>query len=126
MIRITNGEVYTAKRVRSGIAGRGAWELIVVESGKDEITLWVTNTPSGVTEGGELRIKSIDSLTKKRVAYKDGKMVRDRSVRDVEWRTEVDANVTVEAVGFEECPFELDDPPFMMDDNPFETDQLPL
>ena len=127
MVRIAKGEVYKAERVRSGNGAKGDWELIVVKNGKDEITLWSTNAPSGVTEGGEFRIESIDNLAKKRVPYKDGKICKDRAAKDVEWRTDVDANVTVKAVGFSEAPFDFDDPPFMFDDNPFADDEeLPL
>lgn len=125
MVRISTGETYTAKRARSGSSSRGPWELIVIENGNDELTLWVTNTPSGVTDGGQFRIKSIDNMTKKKVAYKDGKVCKDRSEKNVEWQTEVDCNVTVEKVGFSEAPFDMDDLPFDIGDNPFE-DELPL
>lgn len=127
MVRLAKGEVYKAERVRSGNSPKGEWELIVVKNGKDELALWPTKVPSGVTEGGEFRIESIENVTKKKVAYKDGKLCKDRSVKDVEWRTEVDLNATVTPVGFSEAPFDFDDPPFMFDDNPFDSDDtLPL
>ena len=128
MIRIKTNEVYTAERVRSGTGANGAWELLVVKDGKDELTLWASNPGSGVTEGGQFRIKSIDNFAKKKVPYKDGRICRDRSERNVEWRTEVDANITVEAVGFSEAPFDFgSDMPFDFGgSNPFDDDELPL
>lgn len=134
MVRITTGEVYTAERVRSGNSGRGAWELIAIKEGKDELTLWISNPGTGITDGGQFVIKSIDIVTKKNVPYKDGRLCRDRGARDVTWRMECDCNVTVEPVGFSYSGInvsaaDFDDGgelPFSMDDNPFEIDQLPL
>ena len=132
MIRIAVGEVYTAKRARSGSSGKGPWELLVVESGKDEMTLWVSNPGTGITDNRQFVIKSIDFVTKKNVAYKDGRICRDRRDRDVTWKTEVDLNVTVEPIGYTYSGLDVSaadfddggDLPFDMDDNPF--DQLPL
>lgn len=134
MIRIQTGEVYTAERARSGSSANGPWELLVVKEGREELTLWVTNCGTGITDGGQFRIKSIDVATKKPVAYKDGRVCRDRSVRDVQWRTEMDLNVTVEPLGFaynglDISAAEFDDGsdlPFNMSGNPFDIDPLPL
>ena len=127
MIKINTEDVYTAERVRGGSSNRGMWELIVVKNGREEITLWASNPGSGLTDGDRFKIKSIDSFTKKRVAYtRDGRVCKDRSNKDVEWRTDVDANVTVEKFGSTDGGIFDDDPPFMFDDdNPFAGD-LPL
>ena len=138
MIRITIGEVYTAYRARSGSSANGDWELLVVkdDKSKDEMTLWLSNPGTGLVDGGQFVIKSIDIVTKKRVPYKDGKVCRDRSQRDVTWRLDVDMNVTVEPVSFattlgldvSAADFDDGDLPFDMSDNPFESayEQLPL
>lgn len=127
MIRIKTGEVYTAERARSGSSANGRWELIVVKENRDEMTLWLNNPGTGLADGDQFRIKSIESFDKKRVPYKDGKLCRDRSDRNVEWRMECSANVVVEPVGFSEMPFEFNDlPPFDVGENPFENDELPL
>ena len=134
MIRITVGEVYTAERARSGSSAHGNWELLVVKDNRDEMTLWVTNVGTGIADGDQFRVKSIESFDKKRVPYKDGKLCRDRSDRSVEWRLECSANVTVEPVGFSQMPdnfsdvpFKFDDlPPFEVGENPFENNELPL
>ena len=127
MLRIEVGEVYKAERVRNGYGANGDWELVVVKSGRDSITVWTTNVPSGVQEGGEFRVKSIKSFTKKKVPYKDGKICRDRGDRNVEWREEVDCNAELEAVGFSEAPFDFDDAEDLFGDNPFDNDDdLPL
>lgn len=134
MIRLKTGEVYTAERARSGSSGNGPWELLVIKEGRDELTLWVTNTGTGLMDGGQFRIKSIDMVTKKNAPYKDGRLCRNRGERDVEWRPEVDCNVTVEPIslgysGLDITAVEFDDGgdlPFDMSDIPFEIDPLPL
>lgn len=128
MIRIETGEVYTAERVRSGDSNSRKWELIVVKNGRDEMTLWLENPGTGLSDGEEFRVIGIKSFTKKLVPYKDGKVCKDRSDRNVEWRVEVTANVTVEPVGFSEMPFGTfsDLPPFGAGENPFANDDLPF
>lgn len=117
MLELKTGEVYTALRARTGSSARGNWELIVArEEGKakKEITIWVTNVGSGVTEGGQFRIKSIESV--KYSARKDNNGA---------WRDDVSIGATVEAVGFDQSPFDFEDLPFDMGDNPFD-EGLPL
>ena len=119
MLELKVGEIYKAERVRSGDSSRGSWELIGMKEtgkGKKEITIWVTNVGSGVTEGGEFRIKSIEST--KYAARKDN---------NGNWKDDVSIGATVEPVGFSENPYDFSDMPFDMGDNPFDVDeQLPL
>ena len=125
MVRIKIGDVYRAERVRSGVSNNGDWKFVVVKENKDELVMWLTNTDVLINEGGQFRIKSVDAVTKKRVPYKEGKVCKDRTDKNVEWRSDVDVNVTIETVGFDQAPFDFNDMPFEMDDsNPF--DDLPL
>lgn len=134
MIRLKTGEVYMAERARSGSSANGPWELLVIKEGRDEMTLWVTNVGTGIMDGGQFRVTSIDLVTRKNAPYKDGKLCRDRRERDVQWRTEVDCNVTVEPIslgysGLDITAAEFDDGsdlPFNMNDSPFDIDPLPL
>lgn len=63
--KLTVGEIYRAERFRSGESARGHWELISVkdQKKKNEVTIFPTNIPTGVTERGQFRIKKITSLT---------------------------------------------------------------
>jgi hypothetical protein len=69
MIEIKVGEVYTAKRARSGESTRGAWQFVAVKEvdkngkeGRKEITVWVENKPVSIDEGDTFRITKIHSL----------------------------------------------------------------
>lgn len=64
MVQIEAGKNYTAVRKRSGTSQRGDWELlrVVDKGGKQNITVWVTNRPCNVNEGGMFRVESIDSV----------------------------------------------------------------
>lgn len=61
MTSVRQGGNFTAKRCRSGVSSRGAWELITFSdnNGRNEITIWVMNTPSGVKEGQQFHIDDI-------------------------------------------------------------------
>ena len=139
MVKLDLMTGYKAERARSGDSSRGAWELIVVkENGraKKEITIWVNNKPSGVTEGSMFRITRITSI--KYGARRDS---------NNNWRDDVSVEADVEPMtytdrsgGFEElddmgdCPFTMDDDPFANSgsafgggEDPFaDMDQLPL
>ena len=68
-VRINVGEQYTAFRFRSGTSERGPWEVITVKEegrAKQEVTLFPSNVPSGVMEGGDLIVKSISGVTRKK------------------------------------------------------------
>jgi len=106
MITVARGEVYKAFRFRYGASERGRWEVVVVrEQGraKQEITIFPTNLPSGVKEGGAFMIKEIRSVTRKK--RKDG---------IGEW-TLTDVNVEAEIVPIDDGDVNLEgDLPFTM------------
>lgn len=113
MLKLELNTGYTAMRVRNGESSRGHWELIVVKEegkGKKEITIWATNSPSGVTEGNMFRIKSVSMV--KYGARKDG---------NGNWRDDVSLEAEVEPMGYTDgVVFEdLDDTPFSMGSDPF-------
>lgn len=65
MVRIEKGCEYTAKRFRTGEGDKGVWELIVVKAegkARQEILVFPTNVPTGITEGGTFRIDDIRSV----------------------------------------------------------------
>lgn len=111
MLKLELNTGYTAMRVRSGESSRGHWELIVVKEdgkGKKEITIWATNSPTGVTEGNMFRIKNVSMV--KYGARKDG---------NGNWRDDVSLEAEVEPMGYTDgVVFEdLDDMPFTMGSN---------
>jgi hypothetical protein len=113
MLKLELNTGYTAMRVRNGESSRGPWELIVVKEegkGKKEITIWTTNSPSGVTEGNMFTIKNISMV--KYGARKDG---------NGNWRDDVSLEAEVEPMGYTDgVVFEdLDDMPFSMGSDPF-------
>lgn len=61
MVRIEEGGVYKAKRVRWGENDRGRWELVVVagDKGRQEITIFPENVPSGVKEDAMFTVDKI-------------------------------------------------------------------
>lgn len=68
-VRINLDEEYTAFRFRSGESERGPWEVITVKEegrSKQEVTIFPTNVPSGVVEGGNLKMKNITSVVRKK------------------------------------------------------------
>lgn len=103
MTVITPDEVYTAKRVRSGVTLKGPWELIVVvdERGKNEITLFPVNVPSRVEEGGRFRILEIRKV-------KAGFKKKD----DGSWSPNTTADVLVEPIVTDVEGFEDDGDPW--------------
>ena len=125
MIKIIPGDVYHADRFRSGTSGKGAWEMVVVKgtTGKEEQVLWITNLGTGLQEGGEFRVKSIDGASIKRMPFVEGKVCKNRNTPGAEWRSVIDLNVSIDPVGFTEAPFDFNDLPFSFgDDNPFDGD----
>lgn len=65
MVRIEQGGEYTAKRFRSGTGDKGDWELVVVKAegkARQELVIFPTNIPSGITEGGTFRVDNIRSV----------------------------------------------------------------
>lgn len=85
------GEVLTAGFAKTGERkdGSGSWEMIVVKDsgkGKRDITIWVTNAPSGVVKDGTFTVESIESV--KWGARKDN---------NDSWRDDVSINATVKA-----------------------------
>ena len=64
MIKIEAGQNDYANRVRSGESGKGGWELISVsdKGGKQRVTVFVANRPSGVREGGMFRVEKITNM----------------------------------------------------------------
>lgn len=114
MLKLELNTGYTAMRVRSGESSRGPWELIVVKEegkGKKEITIWTTNSPSGVIEGNMFRIKNVSLI--KYGARKDNYG---------NWKDDVSIEAEVEPIGYaggdvfedigdiSDCPFTIEDP----------------
>ena len=65
MVRIEQGGEYTAKRFRSGTGDKGDWELVVVKAegkARQELVIFPTNIPSGITEDGTFRVDNIRSV----------------------------------------------------------------
>lgn len=83
MIELKLNEPLLATRQKTGTSQHGDWELISVkeENGKKTMTIWTTNAPSGVTEGGTFAIESIDSVKYGSRKGQDGKWYDDFSIR---------------------------------------------
>jgi len=54
MTSIKKGERYFGKDFRSGMSARGPWEMVHVadDKGKNEVTVWFHNVPTGMKEPG--------------------------------------------------------------------------
>ena len=68
MVKIEKGGTYKATRFRSGENDRGYWELIVVKAegkARQTLTLFPTNTPTGISEKDEFVIKEITGVAVK-------------------------------------------------------------
>ena len=82
------GDVITADFVKSGTkADGGSWEFIKVNDkgkGKRDITVWVSNAPSCVQQGGTFSVEKIESV--KWGARKDS---------NEQWHDEVSINAIV-------------------------------
>lgn len=61
MNSIKNGQVYEAKRTRSG----DEWEMIITndEKGQHEIVIYASNRPSHVEEGKQFKVCDIKGIT---------------------------------------------------------------
>ena len=68
MVKIEKGGTSTATRFRSGENDRGYWELIVVKAegrARQKLTIFPTNTPTGIKEKDQFVIKDITSVSVK-------------------------------------------------------------
>lgn len=90
MTKVTKGERYTATVFRSGQSERGAWEMIKVadNNGKNELTIFPSNIPSGVGEQGDFLLKDILEV---RVGFR-------KSKKDDKWYQETNITAEVEAI----------------------------
>lgn len=80
MIKLNRGGVYTAHRVRSGTSGRGDWELIVTKAegkGRQSLTIFPSNLPTGIREGGTFVVDDISEVEIKATKNKDGTFGKD-------------------------------------------------
>lgn len=80
MIKLEKGGEYKAARVRSGTSQRGDWELVVVKAdgkARQEITIFPSNTPSGVQEGEQFILKDILGVTIKKKKDADGNWTKE-------------------------------------------------
>lgn len=95
------GQSYTANRAKSGSSSRGDWEFVSVvnERGKEEVTIWVDNTPSGVTEGGKFKIVEVTKFG-----------VTNRKDKDGNWRQEPSFTCKILAEKFEDFDTMCDNP----------------
>lgn len=107
-IRINVGDQCTAYRFRSGESERGPWEVITVKEqgprAKAEVTVFPSNVPTSVMEGGDFIIKSISGIARKKKKDRNG-----------EW-TQVDVCIYCEVEAVAPVKLEEDD----MNDLPFE------
>ena len=92
MTSVRQGGNCTAKRCRSGVSSKGPWELITFSdnNGRNEITIWVKNSPSGVTEGQQFHIDDI-------IEVKFG-MKKNNNDR---WQPQCSIDATVSAIASE-------------------------
>lgn len=84
---IKTGGVYEAKRFRSGSNEKGDWELIATRDaakGSREITIFPTNVPCGVMEGGKFRVGTIKSVKIKAKKGPEGEWNRSETVMRAE------------------------------------------
>lgn len=75
MVKIEKGGTYKATRFRSGENDRGYWELIVVKAegkARQALTLFPTNTPTGISEKDEFVIKEITGVAVKQKRDSNG------------------------------------------------------
>ena len=90
MTAVKKGERYTATTFRNGTSERGDWEMIKVAdaNGKNELTIFPSNLPSGVTQNGDFVLKDI---TEVRVGFR-------KSKKDDKWYQETNITAEVEAI----------------------------
>ena len=91
IVNPSNKDPLVADKVKSGGNGGRSWEFIKIKGiGKDRktVTLWPTNTPSGIKEGDTFRVTSIASFK-----------VASKQDHRGEWHDEISLNVAVEKVG---------------------------
>jgi hypothetical protein len=84
--KITVGETYEASKFRSGENSQGSWEMIAVRGGKGQksVTIFATNIPSGVVEGGKFTVDKIESVTVKAAKDANGNWTRSETVVNAE------------------------------------------
>ena len=131
MVNIEEGGVYTASKVNSGISQRGNWELTRIfdeKTGKDSVTLFINNCPSGLTEGAKFKVKRISSF--KFGPRKDSFTDRSTGESVEKWIKAASGCVDIELFSEPTFDEEIDDGelPWSID-NPFGVspdDQLPL
>ena len=85
MNRIKRGNVYTAAASKSGSNNVGNWEAITVRdaNGKNPITVFVDNTPSGVKENSKFRIEQITDVNFGKRQISDDNWIAVTSIRAV-------------------------------------------
>ncbi len=90
MTKITKGERYTANKFLSGESERGAWEIVKIadEKGHNELTVFPSNIPTGITANGDFVVKDI-------VEIKYG-FRRDKKTN--EWKQEITVTAELEAI----------------------------
>lgn len=89
MLKADLNTIYTAEKVRVGTSKRGDYEMILIKaSGNDysRMPIWVSNTPSGVVEGGKFVISAIEGASIRHIKP---------SVRFDKWQTEFSINAVV-------------------------------
>lgn len=62
MIEIVKGQIYRAKRVRTGTSSMGDWMMVAVEdpkSSKREMPIWVQNIPCKISDGEQFKVLDI-------------------------------------------------------------------
>ena len=71
MIQIKVDAPLRADTVKRGEGAKGEWELIKVndEHSRKSVTIWNTNPPSEIVEGGTFKVTAIEGITYKSRQY---------------------------------------------------------
>ena len=87
--KIEKGKNYKAVKARQGESSRGPWEFVTVQDqrGKNEITLFVVNTPSGIAPNQRFKVTDIMSVS-----------LGARRGSDEKWYQSYSADVVIEPI----------------------------
>lgn len=90
MNKITKGERYTTGRFYSGESSKGNWEMykIVDDKGKNEVTVFPSNIPTGGRDNCDIVIKDILEV---RVGFRQSK-------KDQKWYPETNITAEIEVI----------------------------
>lgn len=104
--KITAGQIYKAKGVKSGTSSRGDWMMTHVadERGRNEITLFITNLPCNLAENQQFKVKCIDEVVLG--------VRRNKNPEKAEWYPSYTVNVQVEPIASEFPDLDMESDPW--------------